>query len=141
MFALVILTGNSNERYIDLGSDSAYSYVITVSWSKDHSKAVPWMPLFWERMRDLIAEGLGDKRLLGVDLLGLSRGHVALLACCEYNVAGLHLRLGRQYRYFMAAGGCIWHREGYSSVADNILRGIEEMSKARSSLRIFFFNF
>lgn len=76
-------------------------------------------------MGDRLAPG----QLEGVDLLGLSRGHVALMTCCEVQKDKSHLQLARQYRHFMAAGGCIWQASD-SSLPSRILKGVEEMSFA-----------
>ena len=61
---------------------------------------------------------------------------MALMACCESRPDHLHMRLSAEYRYFMAAGGCIWQAHD-ASMASRILRGIEEMSRTRWSLKLF----
>ena len=99
------MTGNGNDRYIDSGDQCAYKYVVTVSSLGDHTKPVDWLLSYLLCLRDAIARGVPVRQLNGVDLLGLSRGHMALMACCETRRDQLHMRLSAEYRYFMAAGG------------------------------------
>ena len=133
---LVVLTGNGNDRCIDFGAGCTYKYVVTVSWQGDHTQPVEWLPSYLENLRDAISAQVPQGLLKGVDLLGLSRGHMALMACCESRRSDIHLRLAAQYRHFMAAGGCIWQARD-PSVVSRILQGISEMSRARRSSKLF----
>lgn len=60
-----------------------YNYVITISWDADHDKTVPSLPHYLQMLRSAIGASVPAVHLVAVDLLGLSRGHVALLNCCQ----------------------------------------------------------
>ena len=105
---LVVLTGNGNDRYTSMGDSCDYKYVISISWVGDHSKPVQWFTNYLLFLRQVIRDAVPSNQAEVVDILGLSRGHVALMACCEYREDNEHLDIGNAFRYFMAAGGCIW---------------------------------
>ena len=69
-----------------------------------------------------------------IDVLGLSMGHCALMSCCAHPPEALHINLESRFRYFMAAGGCIWQRPN-PNIATEIARGLDEMSEKRGSRR------
>ena len=124
---LVVLTGNGNDRYIH---SSAYDFVVTVTWDHNHETNPTWLRMYLLHLASAAAKCKGG--LGAIDVLGLSRGHCALMSCCQYSAQGFHIQLQSQFRHFMAAGGCIWQRQR-PSIATQICRGLKGMSEVRGS--------
>ena len=63
------------------------------------------------------------------------------MQCCTSQISGVHLKLARSFRYFGAAGGCIWEvKDGVvdSSAVQKIIQGIEEMNSERDGAMFHF---
>ena len=138
---LIILTGNGNDRWFP--SVSGYAYVMVVTWAGDHTSAQPaWMPAYLEQLRTAVAARIPPGCLEAIDVLGLSRGHCALMASCASTPNQINISLSKQFRHFMAAGGCIWQLEYgvvNESIATRICTGIDQMNTARGGIPIFRF--
>lgn len=105
-------------------------YVITISWNADHATLIPSMPKYLLTLHDSMRAHFCRNQEAFVDLLGLSRGHVALMNCCQKDTDALHIRLAKCYRHFMAAGGCIWQLSD-ENLPQRIGKGLAEMSQVR----------
>ena len=103
---LVVLTGNGNDRYIH---SDAYDFLLCVTWGKSHETNPGWLPGYL--LQIATAANNHEGGLEAIDVLGISRGHCALMACCEANQTHVHLRLAEQFRHFLVGGGCIWQRQ------------------------------
>ena len=99
---LVILTGNGNDRYI---RSDVYDFVLCVTWGNNHETNPGWLPRYL--LQIATAANNHEGGLEAIDVLGISRGHCALMACCEASQTHVHLHLANQFRNFFAGGGCI----------------------------------
>ena len=79
---LLILTGNSNDRWFP--SVSGYAYVMVVTWEGNHASGQPaWMAAYLEHLRAAVASRIPPGRLEAIDVIGLPGGHCALGAACR----------------------------------------------------------
>ena len=123
---LVILTGDANDRHFPCGS---YDFVAAVGWGSDHTTNPDWLPAYLLRLADAASRyegGLGS-----IDVVGLSRGHQALMSC--FGSRYRH-ELQHRFRHFAAGGGCIWQRQDSNSTeTPMVLQGLREASQQRNS--------
>ncbi len=103
---LVILTGNGNDRYIH---SDAYDFLLCVTWGSNHETNPEWLPPYLLKIADAASACEGG--LGAIDVLGISRGHCALMASCQCSPLKLHMHLAARYRHFLVGGGCIWQRQ------------------------------
>ena len=86
-------------------------FIINITWAPNHRGNPTWLPLYLLTMKRAIADACVDP--CHVDVLGLSRGHCALMYCCS---TGLHAHLVKEFRWFMVAAGCIWQQPDNTSL-------------------------
>ena len=126
---LVVLTGNGNDRYL---RSSGYQYVITVTWGGDHKNIPHCLPDYLLAVKEALSVSFAGPKRVEVDVLGLSRGHCALMSCCKLGKGTKHIELACAFRSFIGAGGCIW-QAGNDGIVDEVLKGLVAMKQAYSS--------
>ena len=97
---LVVLTGNANDRYIH---SDVYDFVVCVTWAHNHETDPDWLARYLVEIAS--AAKACEAGLTAIDVLGISRGHSALMASCKRTPEMLHLELADEFRYFLAGGG------------------------------------
>ena len=122
---LIVLTGNGNDRYL---RSSSYHYIIVVTWKGDHKKAPYFLPEYLLALKEGVSSSFRNSRLVGVDVLGLSRGHCALMSCCKQGNGMRHIELACAFRWFLGAGGCIWEG-GDKDIVKNVVDGLLAMKE------------
>lgn len=133
---LVVLTGNSNDRFIDMTN---YDFVVCVTWSTDHKKTTRWLPLLLGQLIHAAQSTWQEK--VNLDVLGLPRGHCALMNVFEYKAReedAWYLHLADGYRHLVGAGGCIYRQHNDAEYVNEILRGIDERRNHRGEDRKVF---
>ena len=122
---LIVLTGNGNDRYTKV---CGYDYIINVTWAANHESNPTWLPAYLLYMKRAIVCRFGG--MCHVDVLGLSRGHSALMYCCDKTSNNSYMQLATEFNYWMAAAGCVWQQSDQGIVA-NIWEGLRDMATAR----------
>ena len=109
-----------------------YTHIATLSWGDDHHVNPTWLPEYLDALATALKNDLQPSIM---DVLGLSRGHQALLYAC-----GQTPQLAKHFRppsTFMAAGGCIWQQSDAMSEqlrnGEAVLARISEMDKERGA--------
>ena len=128
-----MLTGNGNERYTKV---RGYDYIINATWAANHESNPTWLPAYLLYMKRAIVCRFGG--MCHVDVLGLSRGHSALMYCCDKTSNNSYMQLATEFNYWMAAAGCVWQQSDQGIVA-NIWEGLREMATARDGSPMFRF--
>jgi len=122
---LVVLTGDSNDRWVKFEN---YHFVVIVMWSTDHRHTTRWLLELLIKLHGKMMKQWGEGEF-HYDLLGLSRGHCALMNAFEVGIPftsnqRTRLQILTQIRYMIGAGGCIFRQRGDPQYGSRTIQGL-----------------
>jgi len=129
---LVVLTGDSNDRWVKFEN---YHFVVIVMWSTEHRHTTRWLLELLIKLHGKMVKQWGEDEF-HYDLLGLSRGHCALMNAFEVRMPftvqeRVRLQILTQIRYMIGAGGCIFRQHSDPQYEHRIASGINYITEKR----------
>ena len=80
-------------------------------------------------LKEAVSASFSGRKHVEVDVLGLCRGHCALMSCCRQGNGSKHIELAHAFRFFFGAGGCIW-QGGDEDIVNSVMNGFMDMKEA-----------